>query len=230
MKKRILLTRSKEDNILLERQITDSYFENTIEVLKLDIISFEDLDFDHSSISKFSNIIITSKHAAALLPENVHNHNIYVVGNVSAKILKGKDYNIKYIASSANEIYEVIDQETNASSKNNFIYLSGDYITLEMPINVFRKVIYKTNYKQQLSIDEINFIKGGVDIIPVYSINCAKTLINLLKSTNLIKNVANSRVIAISSNVAEVLRDVFSDIVIAESPGQVIDKIKEYAS
>lgn len=224
---RIILTRSLEDNIFLEKQITSKSGKNPVKVLKLNLISFQDLDVDFANFKNFSNIIITSKHAASIIPANKYNQNTYVVGRQSAYILKQKGYNIKYVAVNAQELYNHISSIINKEA-GNFIYFSGDHITLEMPIEIHREIIYKTEYSKELSKQEILFIKQGVDIIPVYSVNCAKTLINLLDSTNLLKNIANTPIIAVSLKAAAVFNGEFENIVIAESPNQIIEKILEY--
>lgn len=225
---RIILTRSFYDNLFVEKQIKDSEHCSNPNILCLNLISFQNIKFDFDGgDDDYSNIIITSKHTASILPKNTQGQNAYVVGNYSANILENKGYNIKCVAKNASELRSVIESEIDNNEGESFIYFSGDHITLEMPSYVRREIIYKTEYKESLSAEEIAFIKEGVDIIPVYSVNCAKTLINILDSNNLIKKVANSSIIAISSNVADVLVEDFKNVIVVDSPTQITEKILE---
>lgn len=224
---RIILTRSLSENLILEKQIKESIVSSDIDILKLNILSFKDAVFDFSDFSSFDNIIITSKHAAKILSNNIYNQNAYVVGDNSAAILRSKNYNIKYVATNVQEIYDIVMRHQSSNKVEEFIYFSGDNITLEMPPVVRREIIYETEYKKVLDAKDVAYINKGVDIMPVYSTNCAKALIFLLDSENLIKNVANSRIIAISSNIADVLAGSCNNITIADSPVQMTEKILE---
>lgn len=146
-------------------------------------------------------------------------------------------FKIAKIANSAMELIEALNEynpdSLQATTQNSisedeprsYAYLSGNIITMDMPSFVDRYEIYNSSYKKSLNLEEIAILKQGIDLIAVYSENCAKTLIHLLKSSNLTKYVENVAVITISSKVARALESMFTNIVIAADPSIVTEEI-----
>jgi hypothetical protein len=79
-----------------------------------------------------------------------------------------------------------------------------------------------------LSQGQLNAIKKGVDYILLYSENCAKTLVKLILEKQLLKNVANSVVITISSKVENVVKPYFKNSFAKEGAAQMIEFLENY--
>ena len=99
---------------------------------------------------------------------------------------------------------------------NNMVYLSGDIISKELPDGIRREVVYKVAYLNNLDKEVIIQIKEGVNYLTAYSKNCAKTLLNLLVENNLLKYLENTKVIAISSSVGNILNQHFKNIIVTD--------------
>lgn len=207
---KILLTRSAEENQTLAANITSLGF---IPV-EAPMLSYEKLPIDFSQFQHTINIIITSKFAAKIIADHYpYNVDCFVVGEESANILKQNfKLNIKHISDSAEELYrhceEYSDKAINgllshsfATPRNDFIYFSGNIITTEFDY-AKRQIIYYVEYVDSLDENAIAEIKSGVKYILLYSKNCAKNLIHLLKRYNLLQYIKNSVVIAISEKLA----------------------------
>ncbi len=201
----VLLTRSEEENIEFIASIKESMFNFE----SCPLIKYQNIKFDYSTIDQYSDIIISSKYAAKILPLASLHKNIWVVGEESAKILESKNYNIKYIADDFKQLLQNIPK----SNYHNMIYLSGNHITKIPPIGIKRVVFYQVRYTNSLDEEQINAIKNDIDYIMLYSSNSARTFLKLLKAHNLIKPLENSIIIAISLKVAEILKPHFAFII-----------------
>jgi uroporphyrinogen-III synthase len=218
MSKKVLLTRSKEDNKYLHEILTLRGYS----CIDCSLLRHHNLSINVTILDAYTNIIVTSKRAAELLPFASGIRNAWVVGNVSAEILSKKGYNICYIASSAAQLKEQIPADIYTNS----IYLAGNHISTNMPSAIKIVEIYKVKYKESLSPDEIQVIKNGLDYILLYSENCAKTLIRLIVENELLKYLENTVVIAISSKVEMVVKNYFKNTIAALRPEEILEKLE----
>lgn len=207
-KPNVWITRSKEDNEELENKLVNQGFK----CFNCPLIKYRNLESDLSVVLNYPNIIITSKYAAKIINKFILNrnnsYNVWVVGIQSAEILSR--FNIKYIASDVDDLIQSLPK----NSYHEYIYLSSNEITKDLPIQIKRQVIYEVNYLTDLSLEEIKFMQSNnFDYILLYSKNCAKTLITLLFKYDLIKYLKNPVIVAVSFNVAEEITDYFKNIV-----------------
>lgn len=232
--KRILLTRSEEENNKLAKSLEG------FEIISSPMIYYKDLPIIWEEFKGYSNLIITSKYAAKLVSENYPYRVLaYVVGEESANMLKknpnvtlgGVFENVELLSSLLRGAHKVIDmtcQEkmgelqaqksldcvTMLAMTSNVLYLSGNHITQQIP-NVTRKEIYHTEYATSLN-PQIS--EGSIDYVLIYSKNSANNLIKLLRRHNLLQNIQNSVSISLSKKLAEQLRNYVSDIIYPEKP------------
>ena len=222
MAKKILLTRSKEDNKYLRQILVPKGYT----CVDLSLIEHNNIPFNITILEDFTDIIITSKRAANVLPIDDGTRNVWVVGSVSSKILRRKNYNIKYTAYSAMELRDQLPDAIYSHT----IYLSSNMISTRMPSNIKTINVYKIRYKDYLSDSEIEILKSGLDYILLYSENCAKTLIKLIVENDLLKYIESSVIIAISSKVERVVMDYFKKIVTCSYAAQILEKLEDYDS
>lgn len=208
----VLLTRSYDENQKLKKELEPSGFK----CIDCPLLEYNDLSIDYKSILwDYSNIIITSKYAAkkiyvAMNKLNKNNIdygiiNFWVVGKESATILDSLDnILIKYVAHNVKNLIGNIPE----SIYRDMIYLSADQITMQLPKQIVRLIIYQVSYRSSLNQELIEMI-GAVDYILLYSKNCANTLITLLDKYHLINQLKNTIVITISHKVASVIQPYF---------------------
>lgn len=240
--KKILLTRSADENQLLHNSLSKRGFVcYSIPLIEyknhIDLESQrEKNNFDQcirtyeiaTQIQDYTNIIITSKYTAKLLLladiPNMYQKIFWVVGKVCANILRNKGYKIKYIAENINKLI----QNLPSSILQDTIYLSADQITMEMPKPVKRVITYQVKYKNHLNENEIQIIKNGINYVTLYSENSAKTLYSLLISNNLLKYMGTAILVAISDKVATVICDHFKDVIIFKNTDDIINNLYKY--
>lgn len=210
MRNRVLLTRSKESNNEIISFLSSC---TNIEFIQLNLISYSPLLLDKALFDEYSNLIITSNYVARNIPAAPKDDIfIWIVGTKSAMILENKGYKIKFIAPSV----DILIQNLPKSMLNNMVYLSGDIISKEMPDGIRREIVYKIIYLSNLDEEVVTKIKEGVNYLTAYSKNCAKTLLNLLVENNLLKYLENTKVIAISSGVGNILKPYFKNIIVTD--------------
>lgn len=214
MTKKVLLTRSPDDNAKLARLLTSKGYD----CVNFNLLDNVSLYSDLSIPNNHTDIIVTSKRAAQVLAPCDKDKNAWVVGNSSADILRKKNYNIKYVAGSAAELKEALPKSIYPKA----IYLKGNFITIDMPPEVETLEVYKVRYKDSVSEKEISMLKNGVDFILLYSENCAKTLVKLIVGNDLLKYVENSVIIAISSKVEAVVKEYFKRTNVAARPEDLL--------
>ncbi len=220
MTKKILLTRSKEDNKYLRQTLaTKGYV-----CMNLSLIEHINLPFNITILEGFTDVIVTSKRAANLLPIDDVGRSAWVVGSTSAEILRQKGYNILHTAYSAVELRDKIPHDIYSSA----IYLSSNIISTKMPSDIKVVNVYKVKYKNCLSDAEVQILKDAPDYILLYSENCAKTLIKLIVENHLLKYIENSVIIAISSKVGKVVEGYFKKIISCAYVPQVLEKLDDY--
>lgn len=157
--------------------------------------------------------------------DTVSTQSFLVVGKNTAQTIEGKGWSVAKIFENVSDLKLFLINQVRTKT----LYLSGSKITEAMPVFVDRVIIYTTNYKQELSKEEVNIFSRGIDIIPVASMNCAKTLIELINKAELSNLLVNSYFVAISSRVGELLQKQFKNVIIANSPDQLTETIIEYA-
>jgi uroporphyrinogen-III synthase len=213
--KSLLLTRSLEDNYSIIKELKQKaiYFN----YISSPLVEYEDLGLDDNILANYSNVIITSKYAAKILASwyideqysdsYVNKKNIWLVGKSSKLLLSSKHFLIKYVAINVEELVKNLPHELYRQA----IYLSSNEITQDFHAEIDRCVIYQVKYATKLQ--QIAEIKKGVDYILLYSQNSAKTLIELLRKNDLLKLLAGSTVIAISSKVANIIRSFTKNVI-----------------
>lgn len=200
--KRVLVTRSKEENDRLQTILAKKDFE----VVVVDMLRHRpDLEA-LKSIGKFDYIIITSKFAAIIFSDYCNFAcNILCVGMESSNILnKNKNIQVSSVFGNVDELISKMNElKDNSDVVSGFVYLSGQYITKEIP-NADRLIIYKTEYLNDISEKVIDGIRNnGINFIMIYSRNCSQNLLRVVKQHKLLPYLKSSVLIAISKNVAE---------------------------
>lgn len=221
MTKSILLTRSKEANDLVKNQLKKCDYK----FVESNLIEYEMLDIDQTLINTYENIVITSFFLANQMPEAQVSKNIWVVGKASAKILSDKGYNISFCGDTALSVRQNIPEDVYKDT----IYLSGDQITIDMPKLVKRHIVYKVSYLQSLTNEQIEEIKKGLDYVLLYSTNCAKTLAKLLYENNLLKFLAKTTIIVISSKVGASVSSYFKKVEVKQGADSILKFLKKNA-
>ena len=212
MKKNVIITRSKEENIILAQKITALCFNP----ISSSMISHEIITCDFTRFKPYTHLIITSKFAAQIVSEHYpYNIDAYVVGDESAKIVsRNKMVHVKKIYDNLSSLQEAV--RNNESTR--FLYLSGNHISDEIPFTD-RYIIYNTEYAKSLSPDALEIIhQNRADFVMLYSKNSAQNFIDLIKSHIHLQNLQNSVVIAMSSEVGDVLKPYVKDVLYPKRP------------
>jgi uroporphyrinogen-III synthase len=221
----ILVTRSSAENHLLEVAFVDFCDHK---VLSLPIIDYQDLPLP-DDINLYTDFVITSKYAVSLLsPSLVSNKNFWVVGGVTAEKIKSLGGVVRYAASSALNLNEILKEVSFGDRK--FVYLSGNNITIDMPTFVARKIIYHVHYKKHLSEDELLVLKSGIDVIMLYSHKTAQIFLDLLFNYKLKKYFDNTGFVVISDKVAKILRNHFANVLACDYPEEMFKKVLYYVN
>lgn len=244
--KTVLLTRSVAENYQLRRKLEKYRIFSSI---NCPLISFKGTDFDQNILESYENIIITSKYAAKILNKIIKTPvQAFVVGKATAAALK-EPVAVEYIAGNVEELigrllrhpgfisgsqevgtrhpelvlgsYEMPNQVQHDvhGNDNSFLYLSSNEITEEFPPTIKRQIIYEVKYSEKLSEQQIKTISQGLDYILLYSHNCAKTMVKLLIKYDLLTKLAKTRVIAVSSKVANVVKPYFKAVIFPSNNG-----------
>ncbi len=221
----ILLTRAADGNFLIEKALSGRDFA----FIHCPLIEYIDKDYDLDCLSDKKFIVITSKHAAIKLAELALDKSLWllwVVGNISSEILRQAGFRVQYTAKNVEDLMANLPTKLYKQT----IYLSSNEITNELPKEISRQIIYNVNYPKHLDSNQIEAIKEGIDYILLYSNNCAKTLINLLKQHDLLKVVENSIVIAVSLKVGQVAQACFENVLYCadEQHDKVIELLVNY--
>lgn len=221
--KTVLLTRSTADNKVLKGVLEPMGFV----CLECSVIEYRNLPFNYSDLDHYTDIIVTSKHVADLLPplEKEKRRRAWVVGEISAGILREKGYIIRQIADSATDLKDYIPPDLY----HQMVYLSADIISTRLPSKIDRKILYNVIYQDSLHTDVNLKLQKGLDFILLYSENCAKTLIKLLLENNLLKYLENTTVIGISSKVEQVIKPYFTHRLACKKPSEMIQILENYA-
>lgn len=216
--KSVWLTRSFIDNLELEQQLKSYNFR----LINQPLITYVDdkKALDQNIVSKYKNIIITSKRAAEIISCNslVYKNSevsAWVVGNSAAQILQEAGLNIQFIALNVEQL--IINLPKSIYSE--MIYLSSNMITKALPKKIRRLIIYKVKYNTKLSKNEVDTFAQGVDYILLYSKNCAKTLIQVINKYQLHK-LKNSTLITLSLKIAKELYSYFNNVLYCDEERQ----------
>lgn len=215
----VLLVREQTENNDLARKLIQTGFKP----ISYPIIEYKNLLVNYSRIlAHYSNIILTSKYAAKILYRELksidHDNiiNIWIVGKASAAIFNRLKF-IKIRCIGKNIADLMLNIPPNLYST--MIYLSADKISMELPRQVVRRVIYKTKYTATLTQDLISRATQ-LEYILLYSQNSAKMLMSLFVKYNLINELKNTTVITISSNVAKAVKPYLANVYFADTPTQ----------
>lgn len=241
MPKKLLLTRSNDDNQLLNEKFIQAHL--GIDILNFALLDYSYIDFDTHILKNYTDLVITSKRGLFSLENSLSkdkrdeyiqkNINLWIVGSSSAvqatKYFKSHrlydNINVELVAPNA----EYLKKHLIEDEARKYIYLSGKNISQDMPEFCERKIIYQCIYKETLDDEEINILKSNIDIALIYSKNCAKTLLNLLEKYKLSKYLDNTLFIAISSKLGHYMKDHFQNVVHVESPEYVVREVMKYA-
>ena len=101
---------------------------------------------------------------------------------------------------------------------NTFLYLSGNHISQEIPF-AHRHIIYNTHYSKELPSEVVKIMEQSrADFIMLYSKNSASNFIDLVKRYKSLQNLQNSVVIAISEEVADIVKAYVQDVFFPKKP------------
>jgi uroporphyrinogen-III synthase len=222
----VLLTRSIEENAMVIDRVREMGFG----VMHAPMISYTKFPCDFSQFFKIHNIIITSKFAAKIVSESyLYNVNAWVVGEESANILSANPkIKVQYIADNVMDLMDHYIHDGHHLSK--IIYFSGDNITQDIPFAT-RHILYSSSYAAVLSEDSVYAIKSdNVDVIMLYSQKSALNLLELMERYNLLQNIQNSVVIAISKDVGKAFESYVQDVLIPDNPSSIemLQVLKRY--
>ncbi|MCC8417435.1 MAG: hypothetical protein LN588_02770 [Rickettsia endosymbiont of Bryobia graminum] len=236
--KSILLTRSQEDNfniirilekdnnITLSKNSKNDVFIKSFKYICSPLIKYKNLEINSNVISGYNNIIITSYFASKILVSWFSEQetmkkifNIWVVGNLSAKLLSDNNFPIVYVAQNVDDLIKKLPKRILTQT----IYLSSNEITKNLSKEITRQIIYEVIYARRLN--QIEEIKKGLDYVLLYSQNSAKTLNRLLIDNNLLPYLSNTIVITISKNVADNIRFFPKNVIycVNEKPEQILE-------
>jgi uroporphyrinogen-III synthase len=225
--RKVLLTRSSEENDMLAKELEYLSFEPVF----CPMLSCEKRSMDFSGFKGVKDIIATSKFAAKILSEEYHHFsNIYVVGVNSARIVSTNPMlNIGYIGKDAADIKNHF--ERLKLPKDELVYFSGNNISTEFGFGQ-RVIIYDAIYTKEISDEVVHRIAKGVEYILLYSKNCADNLISLLSKHDLLQKVGNSVVISLSENIGSNIRKYFLDVIYPDEPDseEMIKLLRQYDS
>ena len=112
--KRILLTRSEEENKKIAKELT------AFEVVSCPMLFYRKLDVDWQEFKDFSHLIITSKYAAKLVADNyLFKVTAYVVGEESAKLLEqNPNVTLERVFKNIGELFAPHPQGSEANSQD----------------------------------------------------------------------------------------------------------------
>lgn len=213
MKTNVILTRSLEENNILAAKISTLGFNP----ISSPMLSYETLNSDFSRFSKYTDIIITSKFAAKIIAQHyMYDVKAWVVGKESAALLQtNKCIDIPGVYKNVEDMVSSLPNFMHGSA----VYFSGDHITQEIPF-IDRYVVYNTEYSSKLTDETLDITKQNkAHFIMVYSSASVQNFMNLVKNYNLLQNLKNSVVIAISDEVGKILKPYVRDILSPKYPG-----------
>ncbi len=222
----ILITRTKEENKLFKLDLEKNGIEKScvIDCSMLELSANNNIKNIEKIYSKYSDIIITSKYAASMLPHNVNDSkNIWCVGEETAKILKEKNYKIELQSKNVDSLLTKLP----ASRYKNMVYLHGSQITKTMPPEVNNIEIYNAHYGQDLPEEAGAAILQRKTYITLFSSNCAKNLLRLIVKNSLHNYLKHCTIIAISEKVGSIFAYYCNNIQIFPSQKSMIKYIKE---
>lgn len=220
--RKVLLTRSKQENEVLEQILTSK----AIPTYSFSLIKLVKTEFDWSRVEKYTDFVITSKLAAKIAAENIsHRSCFFVVGNESAKILKSnKKITVAKIYQNSAELHIDIKNDENLIS---FAYLSGNIIKRSIA-EIDRYIIYKTIYASQFN-DEVQqkIMDMEIRAIMLYSENCARAFLELCKDSGLCQYIKNITAVVLSLNIKELVKKYFNQVLYTKEPdsGLMLDLI-----
>lgn len=223
--KSVLLTRRPEINRKTIKKI--SKYNLNFNYIECSLIKYQDLDFDAEILKDYSDIIITSKHAAEIIVKYNINKNIWVVGNTSKRLLDNKGLKVAFVGKNVDDLIKHFPSHLYEWT----IYLSSNEITTDLPYKIKRHTIYNVEYLNKLPLSVIKELKNSVDFILLYSQNSAKTLVKLLDENNLLEYLQKSLVLAISLKVTNIVRPFFKNVVYCDGqhPNDIIKLLSENA-
>ncbi|MEY3196856.1 MAG: hypothetical protein RLZZ59_222 [Pseudomonadota bacterium] len=226
-KKGILLTRSIEENFIASNWLVAKDFK----VFAAPMIEYERCNCDFSSFADVRDIIITSKFSAKLIAENyMFEVEAWVVGEESAKILTSNPkIKLNYVAESVTDLIDNYVHRGHHSER--IMYFSGSSITMDIPFST-RYILYKSNYTDSIPEDVISAIDNGIiDIIMLYSKNCATNLLKLFIDYGLSDRLEKVVVVAISEEVGRVMSSYVGDVLVPEhhNSEEMLKMVEDYA-
>lgn len=205
--KSVLLTRRPKINRKTIKKISE--YNLNFNYIECSLIKYQNLDFNVEILKSYSDIIITSKHAAEIIVKHNINQNIWVVGNTSKRLLENKGLKVAFAGKDIDNLMKHFPPHLYEQT----IYLSSNEITTDLPYKIKRHIIYNVAYLDKLPVSVVKELKNSVDFILLYSQNSAKILVKLLDENNLLGYLQKSLVVAISLKVANIVRPFFENVV-----------------
>ena len=217
MYNKILLTRSNIDN----QKAIQKLKSHQISCISIPLLKFDYINYNNHVISKYKNFIFSSKNALnVVLPLIKYEATILVVGEklkiLASKYNKRQNFEIKAFSNISS-----LEKNIPKHQYNNFLYLTGTYITKKLPIK--RLIVYKTTYLEELSPNELCYLREQkITHILIYSYNTCFTFIGILKKYNLLDQFKNSNIITRGNFDNILIRNGFLNFISSSSPIEYI--------
>jgi len=217
--KKILITRSKERS----QDLNVFLIKNGYQTFNETLFDEFDLDFLVEDFSKIKIVLITSFYGAkAILKANISkNALIFAVGKFSCQELVKAGYqNIKYPQlASAKNLHDYILNEQFLDKKTSIYYFRGQEIAFDfktkledLDYKINEIICYKINPKDKFSPELIGFTQQEkFDEVLLYSKNSALIFYKLVKNHNMLEYFKNSKILCISEELADFLRETAGD-------------------
>lgn len=214
----VILTRSNEDNRLLEEKIISSNV--NLDTLKIDVISFNTIK---NNILVDRSIIVTSSVAASFLVGRIYSKTIAsVVGAKTASILsRNREVEILRVYQSVKEMVKSMDRNLLAIST----YYSGNVISMEIPL-CKRIIVYYVSYLEDFDKYTCGLIRSSsVRYIMLYSANVATTISKIIAKNKLAHCFYDTVALGLSDHILDCFSFCRSRIAVG-SEDNMIDMLK----
>ena len=219
----VLIARSESENIILSTNLVKKNFD----VISINMIEYEDFEFDIGDLINYEYIILTSKHSCKIIANYNLSKKFLIVGKESANIIKQGSKGSEII--SFNSVKE-INRFIKKLKKETMIYLSGSVISCEIR-DVKRKVIYKIKSLESLDANLINKIKNNtIKYIMLFSKANFNKLVQIFINHDIISLMKSTIFVCISFNIANYVKQSFQKVLYVNEPNQedMIKLIIEY--
>jgi len=209
--------------VLSTKKLTSSQREiisNTdIDLVEYNAITIEKLQFANQVVTE--NAIVTSQNSASVLIESkTELKNVFCVGEKTASLLVGNDYNVVETTKNSLELAKIIVKKYKSDS---FVFFCGDKRRKELP-NILseNKVDFTENilYKTKLNSHKFEEVFDGILFFSPSGVE------SYMQENPL----DNSLVFCIGNTTATAIKEEAAKVIISDTPSveDVLFKLKEY--